>query len=188
MIWSLRLSDFEFSVEHLPGKKVAHVDALSRHVGLVEESLMPTKQEVILAQLTYSFCERQKVNNFTSTSEFFHDIEGALYRRGENVKALLVTPEALVERAISCNHNSLFAAHPGSTRPYDLIALKYWWPKMRQTTDDFVIKCDSCQRRKGAHEFRAPLGDVEEPNEPFKATSMDITGPYSLTKRKTNIY
>jgi hypothetical protein len=38
MRWSLRLADFEFSVEHLPGKKVAHVDALSRHVGLVEES------------------------------------------------------------------------------------------------------------------------------------------------------
>jgi hypothetical protein len=56
---------------------------------------MPTKQEVIQAQLNDSFCERQKVNNFTSTSEFFQDIEGALYRGGENGKALLVIPETL---------------------------------------------------------------------------------------------
>jgi hypothetical protein len=136
---------------------------------------MPTKQEVIQAQLNDSFCERQKVNNFTSTSEFFQDIEGALYRGRENGKALLVIPETLI-----VNHSSLFAAHPGSTRTYDLIALKYWWPKMRQTNEDFVTRCDSCQRRKGAHESRAPLGDVEEPNEPFQVTSMDITGSYLL--------
>jgi hypothetical protein len=101
---------------------------------------MPTKQEVMQAQLNYSFCERQKVNNFTNTSEFFQDIEGALYKRGENGKALLVVLETLIERVISCNHSSLFAAHPGSTRTYDLIALKYWWLKMRQTVDDFVTR------------------------------------------------
>jgi transposase InsO family protein len=184
MRWSLRLAEFDFVVEHIPGRKVAHVDALSRHVGLVEESLMPTKQEVIEAQLNDSFCKRQKVNNFTSTSEFFQDTEGALYRRGENGKALLVIPETLIERVISCNHSSVFAAHPGSARTHDLIALKYWWPKMRKTIEDFVTRCDSCQRRKGAHEFKAPLGDVEEPNEPFRVTSMDITGPYPLTPRK----
>jgi hypothetical protein len=54
---------------------------------------------------------------------------------------------------------------------------------MRQTNEDFVTRCDSCQRRKGAHESRAPLGDVEEPNEPFQVTSMDITGSYLLFKK-----
>ena len=33
--WSLKLSELDFSVEHRPGTKIAHVDALSRHVGAV---------------------------------------------------------------------------------------------------------------------------------------------------------
>jgi hypothetical protein len=38
--------------------------------------------------------------------------------------------------------------------------------------------------RKGKHEFRAPLGEVEEPSEPLDYTSMDPMGPYSVTPRK----
>jgi hypothetical protein len=30
--WSLRLAEFDFDVEHRPGAKIRHVDALSRHV------------------------------------------------------------------------------------------------------------------------------------------------------------
>jgi hypothetical protein len=33
------------------------------------------------------------------------------------------------------------------------------------------------QTRKGKLEFRAPLGEVETPSEPFQVTAMDITGP-----------
>jgi len=34
MRWSLKLSELDFTVEHRPGTKIAHVDALSRHVAL----------------------------------------------------------------------------------------------------------------------------------------------------------
>src|SRR5215469_306035 len=33
--WSLKLSELNFTVEHRPGSKIAHVDALSRHIGTV---------------------------------------------------------------------------------------------------------------------------------------------------------
>jgi len=33
--WSLKLSELDFIVQHRPGTKIAHVDALSRHVGTV---------------------------------------------------------------------------------------------------------------------------------------------------------
>jgi hypothetical protein len=52
MRWSLRLADFEFAVEHTPGSKIAQVEALSRHVGTVDEGPMLTKQEVISEQGT----------------------------------------------------------------------------------------------------------------------------------------
>jgi len=58
---------------------------------------------------------------------------------------------------------------------------------MRKTVEDYIRKCDSIQRRKEESEFVAPLGKTEEPSPPFEVTSMDITGPYLVTKRK-NMY
>jgi len=55
---------------------------------------------------------------------------------------------------------------------------------MRKSIEEYVRRCDKCQTRKGKHEFRAPLGAVEDPSEPFQVTSMDITGPYCVTPRK----
>jgi hypothetical protein len=83
----------------------------------------------------------------------------------------------MIERIISGHHDPIFAAHPGQARTYELISLNYWWPQMRASIDDYVIKCDQFQKRKGAHEFKAPLGNVPEPSEIFQVTSMDITGP-----------
>ena len=55
---------------------------------------------------------------------------------------------------------------------------------MRKSIEDYIKKCDACQRRKEDREFVAPHGQVEEPAAPFEVTSMDITGPYMLTPRK----
>jgi hypothetical protein len=40
---SLRLSEFDFEIEHVPDIKIKHVDALSRHVGLVGENQLIRK-------------------------------------------------------------------------------------------------------------------------------------------------
>jgi hypothetical protein len=126
----------------------------------------------------------RKNNRFTTKSEFFLDSDGVLYRSQVGRRALLVVPETLIERIIPVNHDSIFASHPGRVRTDELIELKHWWPKMRQTVEDCVMRCDMCHRRKGGHEFRAPLGDVEEPTEPFQVTSMGVSDPYPLTPRK----
>ena len=55
---------------------------------------------------------------------------------------------------------------------------------MRKSIENYVKKCDSCQRRKSTGKFIAPLGEVEEPTFPFQITSVDITVPYPTTTRK----
>jgi hypothetical protein len=98
----------------------------------------------------------------------------------------LVVPESLVHHIIKENHDPVFVPHPGVKRTHDLISLKYWWPGMWKSIEDYIKKCDACQRRKEDREFVAPLGQVEDPVAPFEMTSMDITGPYMLTPRKNN--
>jgi hypothetical protein len=55
---------------------------------------------------------------------------------------------------------------------------------MRRSIEDYIRKCYPCQRRKDDREFRAPLGQVDEPTAPFQVTSLDITGPYLLRPQK----
>jgi hypothetical protein len=53
---------------------------------------------------------------------------------------------------------------------------------MRKSVEEYVRKCDSCQRKKVDRELRVLLGQLEEPEAPFQVTAMDITGPYPLTQ------
>jgi len=61
----------------------------------------------------------------------------------------LVVPQTLIEEVIAENHNPIFVAHPGSKGTLELIYLKYWWPKMRQSIEEYVRRYDKCQTRKG---------------------------------------
>jgi len=85
---------------------------------------------------------------------------------------------------IRTNHDPVYVAHPGMKRTFDLISLLYWWPSMRKSVEDYVRKCDPCQRWKEDREFVAPLGEVKERTAPFLVTSVDIVGPYFITPRK----
>ena len=55
---------------------------------------------------------------------------------------------------------------------------------MRRSIEEYIRKCDSCQRRKEDREFVAPLGQPEETTGPFDVTSMDLTCRYPQTARK----
>jgi hypothetical protein len=73
-----------------------------------------------------------------------------------------------VHEVIKLNLNPIYASHPGIKRMYSLIALRYWWPGMLKTIEDYVKACDLCQRRKQCREFVAPL---EKPDEPTPSSS-----------------
>jgi hypothetical protein len=96
MRWSLRLSEFQFDIEHVPRSKIKHVDALSRHVGLVEKPQIMSKELVIREQKKDSFCEEHVQNCQTVNSEYFLDMDGALYRRAKGKQPKLVVPRSLI--------------------------------------------------------------------------------------------
>ena len=57
--WSIRLSQLDFVVEHKPGSKMGHVDALSRHVGSVTQDNALNKENVLREQEKDAFCIKQ---------------------------------------------------------------------------------------------------------------------------------
>jgi hypothetical protein len=56
--WSLNLAELDFKVEHRPGMKIAHADALSKHVGTVTRDNSLDKETVLQEQLSDAFCNK----------------------------------------------------------------------------------------------------------------------------------
>jgi hypothetical protein len=63
-------------------------------------------------------------------------------------------PQTLVQGVIKGNHDHPYAAYAGIKSTYSFIALRYLWPGMRDSKEDNVKCCDSCQRRKGDSKFQ----------------------------------
>jgi hypothetical protein len=137
--WSIRLSEMDFVVRHRPAAKIAHADALSRHVGTVTHKNCIDKETIIQEQSRDAFCNKQTPGSYSGKKEFFLDKEGVMYRCQRNGNHQLVIPEVLVQDIIRANHSPLFAAHPGVHRIYSLIALNYWWQLINfENPDDEV--------------------------------------------------
>jgi hypothetical protein len=71
MRWSLRLSEFDFVIEHKAGTKIRHVDALSRHVGVVIEDGLPSKEGILTEQGKDFFCNIHRTKTRSNESEYF---------------------------------------------------------------------------------------------------------------------
>jgi len=92
MRWSLSLPEFDFDIEHVPGAKIKHVDALSIHVGMVEDTQIMSKELMFREQKMDLFCKKQKQNRLTTNGEYFLDMDGVLYRRMKGKELKLVVP------------------------------------------------------------------------------------------------
>jgi len=94
MRWSLRLSEFDFEIERVPGSKIKHVDELSSHVGLVEDTELMSKELMLREQKKDSFCREQIHNRLTTNGEYYLDMHGDLYRRVKGKQPKLVVPQS----------------------------------------------------------------------------------------------
>ncbi|CAC5410503.1 Retrovirus-related Pol polyprotein from transposon 297,Retrovirus-related Pol polyprotein from transposon 17.6 [Mytilus coruscus] len=64
---------------------------------------------------------------------------------GEKWIKQLCLPEALREDALLSYHDSFVGgAHLGIERVYHALSLKYFWPKMHQSIENYIRSCDRC--------------------------------------------
>jgi len=80
MRWSLKLSEMDITVEHKAGAKIAHVDALSRQVGVVMNEGSLNREAILREQASDEFCQKQRPGTYFGKCEFFLE-DGLIYRR-----------------------------------------------------------------------------------------------------------
>ena len=91
MRWSPKLSEMGFTVEHKAGAKIAHVDDLSRHVGVVLNEGSMNKEAILREQASDKFCQKQRPGTYCGKCEFFFE-DGLIYRRQTHDRRQLVVP------------------------------------------------------------------------------------------------
>ncbi|CAC5385634.1 unnamed protein product [Mytilus coruscus] len=91
-------------------------------------------------------------------------------------------PQALREDALLSYHDSFVGgAHLGIERVYHALSLKYFWPKMHQSIENYIRSCDRCQRIKRDTKGKKPPLNPLPVDTTFERWHMDF-----LKLSKTN--
>jgi hypothetical protein len=75
--WAIKLSEYDFAVEHRPNTRMRYADALSRCVNAVGKTLALTKEIIREEQVKDVLCEQYK-----QYGNFWLDEDNVLYRQG----------------------------------------------------------------------------------------------------------
>ena len=102
--WSLRLSEFHFTVERRPGTQIRHSDALSTAVQSIAHERELSREEVKEEQAKDKFCHSLEVGSAKGKSEYFADEDGVIYP-GEKWRA----PASRTQQP---SHYPVTVAHP----------------------------------------------------------------------------
>jgi hypothetical protein len=65
--------------------------------------------------------------------------------------------KALLEQIMREAHDSRYSIHPGSTKMYKDLKIRYWWKDMKKDIAHYVACCDTCSRVKIEHQKPAGL-------------------------------
>jgi hypothetical protein len=172
--WVLKLSEYDFEIEHKAGKKHVNTDSLSRHIASVatDGDRTPTNDNSGDAIISETVCRAQHQDPYCkgvmqeikagAGSKFFVSEDGFLYQGQDLEHARLVVPGMLIQSIIEMYHDKVFARHQGVKRTTDLIKLNYFLPSMDRDIDTYVKQCDSCARFKVGRQPVAPLGELPE--------------------------
>jgi len=72
--WAIKLSEYDFTVEHRPGTKMRHADALSKNVNVITEKLVLSKEVIRDEQERDELCAK-----YNQYENFWTNEDGLLY-------------------------------------------------------------------------------------------------------------
>ncbi|XP_064486027.1 uncharacterized protein LOC135398567 [Ornithodoros turicata] len=134
------LTEFDFTVQHRPGRMNAVADLLSR---LSCATLTPTT----LSQAQQADPELKQIMSdlqYSSESDsLFVVTEDILYRRMNSGSLAIVLPRSMRQAALELTHDG--NGHMNHERTLAKVKARYWWPQMRATVKDYVTACHTCQ-------------------------------------------
>lgn len=168
--WCLFFARFNFTLSYRPGSRNAKPDALSQQFKKVEdpgkrlEPILPGS--CLVTAVTWDIEERVRAA-----------AEGQPGPSSCPPNCLFIPP-ALRSEVLWWAHSSKLSCHPGARQTQYALLQCFWWPSLKEDTQDFVKACPVCNRHKTSRQ--APAGLLQPlpvPHRPWSHISMDfVTG------------
>ncbi|GJQ67613.1 hypothetical protein Trydic_g8416 [Trypoxylus dichotomus] len=138
--WVVYLHNFDYVVEHRPGNRMAHVDALSRaHVLILEENTF--EQILGLKQTTDPKIKEIKEQLLIKEMPFYKLRNGMVFRKDKK-KLTFYVPEEMEQNVIRTVHEDI--AHLGVEKVTEYIRETYWFPNMKEKAKAYIDNCLKC--------------------------------------------
>ncbi|KAJ9543643.1 hypothetical protein OSB04_023350 [Centaurea solstitialis] len=181
--WVAKLLGYHFNVVYKPGKENSAADALSRVFNEAELTVITSFP--VWSQLQQIQDEIGKNKELQGVlSDLQQDPQsrpGFILRNGvllHKGRLVLASDSPLIKDILQEFHSSLLGGHSGFLRTYKRIASNVYWIGMKNSIQEFVKGCDTCQRQK--YLASSPLGLLQPlpiPELVWEDISMDfITG------------
>lgn len=181
--WALLIEEFDYSIEHRPGKSMRHADALSRNPASVLS--VQDCRDSLTARIQQAQSEDTELSTIIrstrgSTRKGFTTRRGILYCEKDG-DSLLVIPKSLQYDFIRQAHEK---GHFGWKKMEHILQQEYWFPKMRPKVQKFIQNCITCilaEKKQGkSKEFFNP---IEKGTTPLDTFHVDHLGPMPSTKK-----
>jgi len=182
--WALLLEEFDYRIEHRPGKYMAHVDALSRNP-LPVCLVIDEAEAGLTARLRKAQEEDDNVVKLRDlvlqdkTRDYV--IRGGLLYKESGGDIQLVMPKRMQTQIIRRAHEQ---GHFSIGKTEDLVRADYWIPNLRQRVERVVRNCVACilaERKQGKQECL--LQPIEKGSVPLDTLHVDHLGPLPSTKK-----
>jgi len=174
--WALYLSQFDFTLKHVPGMRMGKADGLSRRpdwkVGVdrdnenqvvIKENWIRSLQEVVIEGPEVDIVE--KIKKARSRDEDVvriveemkkakvKELRGNEWQMERDLvlkegKVYVPKDEELRAEVIWLHHDVPAAGHERRWKTVELVTRNYWWPEVTRDVGRYVEGCDLCQRMK----------------------------------------
>jgi hypothetical protein len=97
--------------------------------------------------------------------------------------------ESMVKTLLAGIHEDMLYGHKGQTKTKEGFLIPYWWRGMDQDINDFLSKCDKCQKTKEfKHKTKSPLIPLPQCSEPNQKIHMDLFRPLETSENGKNYH
>jgi len=183
--WALELQDYDYTMEHRPGSRMQHVDALSR-VGSILLIEGTSSDFDLAVKQSRDPAIKNIAERLEKTEDKLFELRNGLIYRKQGKDLLFWVPAEMEKNVIFRYHDQM--GHFGPEKTSATILLSYWFPKLRQKVRMHIDNCLTCVSfNPPAGKLNYSLHNIPKGNAPFEIIHVDHFGPVDKETSKKYI-